>query len=64
MTPETALSFPPGDVQALVGAVTLLLGDEPRRQAMGVAGRRMAQERYAWDAIGRRLLEIYDTIAA
>ena len=64
MTPETAVSFPPGDVQALAGAVTLLLGGEPRRQAMGLAGRRLAQDRYAWDAIARRLLEIYGTVAA
>jgi glycosyltransferase involved in cell wall biosynthesis len=41
-----------------------LLADEPRRQAMGVAGRRLAQERYAWDAIGRRLVEIYSEVAA
>jgi phosphatidyl-myo-inositol alpha-mannosyltransferase len=64
MTPETALSFPAGDVEALTGAVIALLGDEPRRQAMGLAGRRLAQERYAWDAIGRRLLAIYETVAA
>jgi len=64
MTPETALSFPPSDVHALVGAVSSLLGDETRRRAMGVAGRHLAQERYAWEAIGRRLLEIYDTVAA
>jgi glycosyltransferase involved in cell wall biosynthesis len=64
MTPETALSFPAGDVEALTSAVIALLGDEPRRQAMGLAGRRLAQERYAWDAIGRRLLAIYETVAA
>jgi glycosyltransferase involved in cell wall biosynthesis len=44
--------------------VEALLGDEPRRQAMGLAGRRLAQERYAWEAIGRRLLDIYETVAA
>ena len=27
---------------------------------MGVAGRALAQDRYAWEAIGRRLLEIYE----
>jgi phosphatidylinositol alpha-mannosyltransferase len=64
MTGETALSFPAGDERALANAVEALLADEPRREAMGVAGRRLAQERYAWEAIGRRLLEIYETIAA
>jgi phosphatidyl-myo-inositol alpha-mannosyltransferase len=64
MTPETAVSFPAADEQALANAVEGLLADEPRRQAMGVAGRRLAQERYAWDAIGRRLIDIYSAVAA
>jgi glycosyltransferase involved in cell wall biosynthesis len=64
MTPETAVSFPAGDEQELAGAVEALLADEPRRQAFGAAGRRLAQERYAWDAIGRRLVDIYTSVAA
>jgi phosphatidylinositol alpha-mannosyltransferase len=64
MTPDTAVSFPAADEQALANAVVGLVADEPRRQAMGVAGRRLAQERYAWDAIGRRLVEIYTAVAA
>jgi phosphatidylinositol alpha-mannosyltransferase len=62
MTPETCLSFPPGDERALVEAVGALLADEPRRQAMGVAGRELAQERYSWDAIARRLVDIYGSV--
>jgi phosphatidylinositol alpha-mannosyltransferase len=64
MTPETALSFPAGDARALAESVVALLADEPRRQAMGVAGRELAQRLYAWDAIGRRLLDIYTDVAA
>jgi phosphatidyl-myo-inositol alpha-mannosyltransferase len=64
MTPETCVAFPPGDVDALSDAVVELLADEPRREAMGVAGRRLAQSRYAWDAIARTLLEIYEQAAA
>jgi phosphatidylinositol alpha-mannosyltransferase len=64
MTPETAVSFPASDVPALTDAVESLLADERRRQAMGVAGRALAQDRYAWEAIGRRLLAIYDAVAA
>jgi glycosyltransferase involved in cell wall biosynthesis len=30
---------------------------------MGVAGRRLAQERYSWEGIGRKLTEIYESIA-
>jgi phosphatidylinositol alpha-mannosyltransferase len=64
MTPETCIAFPPGDVDALVGAVLELLADEPRRRAMGAAGRELAQSRYAWDAIARTLLDIYEQVAA
>jgi phosphatidylinositol alpha-mannosyltransferase len=64
MTPETAVAFPPGDEDALVEAVVSLLDDEPRREALGDAGRRLAQEHYSWDSIGRRLLDIYTSVAA
>jgi glycosyltransferase involved in cell wall biosynthesis len=64
MTPDSAVSFPPADGDALATAVEQLLADEGRRRAMGEAGRALAQERYAWDAIGRRLLDIYDAVAA
>jgi glycosyltransferase involved in cell wall biosynthesis len=64
MTPETTVSFPPGDVAALAGAVEGLLADEPRRRAMGEAGRRLAQEHYSWDALGRRLVGIYESLVA
>ena len=60
MTPETCVSFPAGDERALVDAVEALLADEPRRRAMGAAGRVLAQERYSWDAIARRLVQTYE----
>ena len=64
MTPETCLSFPAGDGAALVEAVETLLADEPRRQAMGIAGRMLAQELYSWDAIARRLIATYESAIA
>jgi phosphatidylinositol alpha-mannosyltransferase len=64
MTAETAMPFPAADRQALADAVESLLADEPRRQAMGAAGRALAQERYGWDAIARRLFDIYTAVAA
>ena len=64
MTPETSLSFPAGDERALVAAVESLLADEPRRQALGAAGRELAQALYSWDSIARRLVEIYESLAA
>ena len=59
MTDETGVLVPPGDPDALAEAVAALLDDEPRREALGVSARRLAQERYSWDDIARRLEEIY-----
>lgn len=64
MTREAAVSFPAGDEQALTTAVVDLLGDEPRRSALGEGARRVAIERYSWDDIGRRLVEIYEEAAS
>jgi len=64
MTPETCVPFPPGDERALVEAVEALLADEAHREAMGAAGRMLAQHRYSWDAIGARLVEIYESLVA
>jgi phosphatidylinositol alpha-mannosyltransferase len=64
MTPETCLSFPAGDGAALVAAVESLLADEPRRRAMGIAGRALAQEKYSWGAIARQLIAMYESAIA
>jgi phosphatidylinositol alpha-mannosyltransferase len=63
MTSQTGLMVPPGDVAALVGAVASLLADEPRRQARGAAGRRLAVDRYSWDRIAARLVDIYHHVS-
>jgi phosphatidyl-myo-inositol alpha-mannosyltransferase len=64
MTKEAAVSFPAGDEEALTNALVDLLEDEPRRRALGEGARRLALERYSWDEIGRRLVEIYELVAA
>jgi glycosyltransferase involved in cell wall biosynthesis len=43
----------------LADSVTGLLDDEPRRERLGVSARQVAQERYSWDDIARRLEQIY-----
>ena len=63
MTDETGLLVPPGDPGALADAVAGLLADEPRRQQLGAASRRLARERYSWDDIARRLSAIYEGLA-
>ena len=64
VTDDAAVLVPPGDEAALTEAVCALLQDEPRRVAMGRAARALAQERYAWSDIARRLEETYERVAA
>ena len=64
LTPDTGLLVPPGDPRALADAVTGLLADESRRSAAGEAARRVAEERYSWELIVQRLLEVYEGVLA
>ncbi len=51
----------PGDIAGCLEIMTHLLDDEPLRESMGEAGRRVAEEQFAPAAIGTRLA---DAIAA
>ena len=64
MTPETSVAVIPDDAGALAEAVTALLEDEPRREALGAAARELAIDRYSWADIARRLVAIYDSTRA
>ncbi len=59
--PENGILVPPGDSEALGAALVEILGDEPRRAALGAAARDSARA-YSWDAIAGRLLEIYEAV--
>jgi phosphatidylinositol alpha-mannosyltransferase len=63
MTPESGIAVPPGDATALAEALVALLEDEPRRSRLGSGARRLAEERYSWDDIARRLVEIYERVS-
>jgi phosphatidylinositol alpha-mannosyltransferase len=63
MTQETGLLVPPGDPEALAQGLIALLEDEPRRRAFGAAARLLAEERYSWDRIARRLAGVYELVA-
>lgn len=63
LDPAASVSVPPGDGAVLADAVCDLVADEPRRQAMGEAGRAVAVERYAWPRIAERLERIYAQVA-
>jgi phosphatidyl-myo-inositol alpha-mannosyltransferase len=62
LTPDAAVSVAPNDPDALTDAVSALVADEPRRQAMGEAARALALERYAWPAIAERLEAVYSSV--
>jgi phosphatidylinositol alpha-mannosyltransferase len=64
MEPEAGLLVAPGDPAALAAAVVTLLGDEREREELGRAARAIAVERYSWDTIAQRLVEIYEPLAA
>jgi phosphatidyl-myo-inositol alpha-mannosyltransferase len=61
---DAGMLVPPGDHEALAAAVIELLSDEESRQRRGLAARALVQERYAWDGIARRLIDIYEDAAA
>jgi phosphatidylinositol alpha-mannosyltransferase len=63
-TPETATLVPPGDEAALTDAIADVLADEERRVAMGRAARVLAEERYSWSDVARRLESLYEQAAA
>jgi phosphatidylinositol alpha-mannosyltransferase len=64
MREDTGLLVPPGESGPLGDALVALLLDEPRRAELGAAARRLAEERYAWPDVARRLLSVYDRVTA
>jgi phosphatidylinositol alpha-mannosyltransferase len=64
MEPEAGRLVPPGDPAALADAVVALLGDERVREQLGRSARTIAIERYSWDTIAQRLVEIYEPLTA
>ena len=61
---DAGVLVPPGDHDALSEAVIDVLGDEEARVRRGSAARALVQDRYAWEGISRRLVEIYEDAAA
>jgi glycosyltransferase involved in cell wall biosynthesis len=55
---------PPGDAEALAGALAGLLGDPERRRRLSEAAARASAGAYSWDAIGRRTADLYRTLVA
>ncbi|MCA5893464.1 glycogen synthase [Isoptericola sp. NEAU-Y5] len=49
-------------VADLMGALTRVLEDPARARAMGAAGRRRAEEHFAWSTIAQRTMEVYRSV--
>jgi len=59
---ETALLFPPGNVEALADALTRILSDVKLRKKMGWKGRRFVVENYEFWSQEKRLVRLYERI--
>jgi glycosyltransferase involved in cell wall biosynthesis len=54
----------PGDVGELTRTIAELLDDPERRERMGAAGRRRAQELFSWRAVARATAAAYERVIA
>ena len=54
----------PGNPSDLAAALGALLDDEPRRRALGAAGRRRVEERFTWRATAAATAQVYADMAA
>ncbi|MEA3021794.1 MAG: hypothetical protein QOK01_646 [Alphaproteobacteria bacterium] len=61
---ETGLLVPPDDAEALAAAIEELARSPDLRARFGRAARRLAEERFAADAIGRAVLGLYLRLVA
>ncbi len=59
---QTGLLVPPRQPQALAAALASLLGDAPRRQRMGAAGRKRVEELFSDEIVNRATIEVYRSV--
>lgn len=60
---ETGLLVPPRDPAALAEALSWLLDDAARRDAMGAAARARVLREFSWEAVAERSLRVYERAA-
>lgn len=59
-----ALLVPPDDPQVLAQAIERLAGDPELRKTFALAGRRLVEEEFSSDRIGRQTVALYDQLLA
>jgi glycosyltransferase involved in cell wall biosynthesis len=59
-----ARAFPSGDAGALHEALRELLADAAERGAIATRAREVVRERYSWDRIAARTLELYESLCS
>jgi starch synthase len=60
----TGLLVPPDDPATLAAALTALVGDPGRAEAMGAAGRKRAVAEFGWDAIAAQTVGLYTELTS
>jgi glycosyltransferase involved in cell wall biosynthesis len=60
---ESGLFVPPRDPTALADAIRSLVADPTRARALGLAGRKRAEDEFSESAMTARVLEVYDAVA-
>ena len=61
---HTGLLVPPGDVDALAGAMRSLIDDPEKARSLALAGRQHAESRFSWPHIVRELATVYERAVA
>lgn len=61
---ETCLAVPPGDADALAGALNRLLDDRELRERLGAAGRERVLSRFTWARAAEGTVELYRAAVA
>jgi glycosyltransferase involved in cell wall biosynthesis len=50
------------DPQSFADAVIMLLKDEALRKKLGMNARKLVEDEYSWDSIGRRFIGVYEKV--